>query len=629
MVAKLFGFKVETQNISTGIGADDLASDLGTANKKAKELKAQLMGFDEINNITLPDNSSSGAGGAGAGGIDQRLLDAMKEYDNLMDKVKSKANEIRDKMMEWLGFHRTEDGWKLNDGLTNAEKILEVMKAIGIAILGWKVSKTIATLLEKLGVISKGNGFKYAFGFTLALTGIYLLYKGMKHILDGEIEPFTILETALGAGTLSIGIATLLKTGGYVQNLRSGLKIGFGITLALVGIFMEYNATKKMLEGDISLGTILQGTGSAFLIGIGTWLITGNPVAGLIGTAGVLAFNLGIEIGMALQEVDWQGIWNNITSACSKAWSCVVDFFTKAVPEWWNDNIAPWFTKEKWQELGENIKNGLSDKWNEFKDWWGDTALVQWWNNNVCPWFTKDKWQEEGEKAKEGLENKFNEFKEQFKTIEDWWDEKIAPWFTKEKWQQETNNAKTGIEDKFNEWKNNFKPIQDWFNDKVKPWFTWEKWQQLGRDAVDAIQGIFSNFDFHIKTPHLSWTSEPADGWIAKTLSALNLPTSLPKLNVSWYANGGLPTKGELFMAREAGPELVGKMGNHNAVANNTQIVDGIKEGVYEAVMNAMTQQDGGTLKVEIVADEKGIFKVVQQSAKEFTMQTGEQAFNF
>lgn len=322
MVAKLFGFEVSDQNvnISAGIGADDLADDLGTATGKAKELKKQLMGFDEINNITLPDKSSGGSGGASVGGIDQKLLDAMKEYDNMMDKVKSKATEIRDKMMEWLGFERIGDGWQLKEGLTNAEKILDVMKAIGFAILGWKVSSAITNLFEKLGVMKEGNGFKYTFGFTLALTGVYLLYKGMKHILDGEIDTFTILETAFGAGSLSIGIATLLKTGGYVKNLGKGLKIGFGFTLALTGVSMEYSSVKKMLEGDISLGTILKGTENAFLIGIGTWLMTGNAPAGLIATAGILAFNLGIEIGIALKKIDWQGISNSIENALRKKW---------------------------------------------------------------------------------------------------------------------------------------------------------------------------------------------------------------------------------------------------------------------------------------------------------------------
>lgn len=54
------------------------------------------------------------------------------------------------------------------------------------------------------------------------------------------------------------------------------------------------------------------------------------------------------------------------------------------------------------------------------------------------------------------------------------------------------------------------------------------------------------------------------------------------------YANGGFPTVGQLFLAREAGAELVGTIGGRTAVANNDQIVSGIAEannGVINAVM--------------------------------------------
>lgn len=56
------------------------------------------------------------------------------------------------------------------------------------------------------------------------------------------------------------------------------------------------------------------------------------------------------------------------------------------------------------------------------------------------------------------------------------------------------------------------------------------------------------------------------------------------------FASGGFPNEGQLFYAREngAGPELVGTMGGRTAVANNDQIVAGIKEGVFEAVSAAM-----------------------------------------
>ena len=55
------------------------------------------------------------------------------------------------------------------------------------------------------------------------------------------------------------------------------------------------------------------------------------------------------------------------------------------------------------------------------------------------------------------------------------------------------------------------------------------------------------------------------------------------------FADGGFPDAGQLFIAREAGAEMVGSLGSHTAVANNDQIVEGIREGV-EAAMERQNQ---------------------------------------
>ena len=55
------------------------------------------------------------------------------------------------------------------------------------------------------------------------------------------------------------------------------------------------------------------------------------------------------------------------------------------------------------------------------------------------------------------------------------------------------------------------------------------------------------------------------------------------------YASGGFPDEGQMFIAREAGPEMVGTIGGRTAVANNDQIVEGIRQGVFEAVSAAMS----------------------------------------
>lgn len=65
------------------------------------------------------------------------------------------------------------------------------------------------------------------------------------------------------------------------------------------------------------------------------------------------------------------------------------------------------------------------------------------------------------------------------------------------------------------------------------------------------------------------------------------------------FADGGFPDDGQLFLARESGPEFVGSMGGNTAVANNDQIVEGIREGVESAIakQNELLRQQNELLK--------------------------------
>ncbi len=65
------------------------------------------------------------------------------------------------------------------------------------------------------------------------------------------------------------------------------------------------------------------------------------------------------------------------------------------------------------------------------------------------------------------------------------------------------------------------------------------------------------------------------------------------------FADGGFPNDGQLFLAGESGPEFVGSMGGHTAVANNDQIVEGIREGVESAMakQNELLRQQNELLK--------------------------------
>ena len=99
------------------------------------------------------------------------------------------------------------------------------------------------------------------------------------------------------------------------------------------------------------------------------------------------------------------------------------------------------------------------------------------------------------------------------------------------------------------------------------------------------------------------------------------------QVSVQAYSVGGFPDDG-LFMANHG--ELVGKFSNgKTAVANNQQIVDGIKQGVYEAVVSAMgaTKSDSGDVVVNM--DGREVFRVVRARANEYYNVNGKAAFNF
>ena len=75
-----------------------------------------------------------------------------------------------------------------------------------------------------------------------------------------------------------------------------------------------------------------------------------------------------------------------------------------------------------------------------------------------------------------------------------------------------------------------------------------------------------------------------------------------------------------MFIARENGPELVGRMGNRNVVANNSQIVEGIKEGVKEAVVEAAMFFTGSgqndlqpVIELTIIADTETLYRTVRR----------------
>lgn len=139
-------------------------------------------------------------------------------------------------------------------------------------------------------------------------------------------------------------------------------------------------------------------------------------------------------------------------------------------------------------------------------------------------------------------------------------------------------------------------------------------WQKdLPNAVAGGVNGIISAVE-----SGLNWVIDKLNSfkfttpnWLPLGLGGKTFGLNIPKITlgrVSFFEGGGFPDYGEMFIAREDGPELVGRIGNRTAVANNDQIVEGIasaNDGVINAIY-AMAQrivtaieENGGDIYVE------------------------------
>lgn len=308
----------------------------------------------------------------------------------------------------------------------------------------------------------------------------------------------------------------------------------------------------------------------------------------------------------------------------------------------WLSGVNKYWSKKKDSvlEIGTKIKNKASEVWNGFKKDWKNVKnkvvefkadvkdeAKKWWSN------TKSYWSEKVGKVKDFTTNVKNNAKDWWKNTKTWWSEKVG----------KVESFTTGVKNKASEW---------WSN--VKKWW---KNTTAGKEV--------KKFTANVKKNGSGWWSDVKTEWKEKVINAgktLKIGISFAKnalsnlwssvtgffgdrtVNVStkatkkadggvfsggsWkpikkYAVGGLPNMGQMFVAREAGPELVGTLGGHTAVMNNDQIVSSVSDGVYRAVKAAMGNGQPVNVTFKVEADSKGIFKVTQEEARQFFNRTG------
>lgn len=535
-LAALFGFKIEDYDFSAST-VQDIGASFGdledNVNGTTKALKKMLMPFDELNNVNFDTGGGSGGGIGGIGGGSLGL--DTYDYDmfaGASDKMNEKVQEIKD----------------------NLQKMLPIIATIGTAFATmWGINKIVTFVLwikkvsDALKFLAPIAGvLKIIGGVISTVAGAILYVKGIFDILNPQLSYFKGLIEAIG-GAILVVVGLLLLPVSTTVAVVAGIVAAVGILGATIWRFRDELAnffTKTIPEWFNSALNWVEELPKK----IGYWL----------------GYALG-KVAKFIADIP-KAVLSFFTQTLPKWGEAIAEFFTKTIPEKWSRFIE-WLgtLPQKLWEIGENIVRGLIDgivgayNWAKEKVLGFVNGFIQGFKDALGIHSPSQVFADIGIMIVQGLINGVNSLFS-----------KVGQIF---------ENIKNNIVSKFNDIKNG---IVGKINDA----------KEGVRTAIDRIKGFF-NFSWSLpklKTPHLSWTSKPASGWMSDVLSTLGLPTSLPKLNIEWYAGGGFPKKGQIFGANENGPELIGNIGRRTAVANQQQITEGISEATYNAFTRALNE---------------------------------------
>jgi len=624
-------------SIDPGGSFDDAADSLGTAADNAKALKKSLLGIDELNVMTDNSSSSSGAGGLGGGYAADFGMDLSQyDYDFLSDIEMPDLEPFKQKLYD----------------------IFRVIGLIGAGITGWKIGKFITdlvtanmkatTLKETLALIGKKT--LLTVGITLAITGIALETDGIMNAINEGLNGANFGEILGGGGSIIAGAAMIGKFFGSTL-ICSGIgAIIAGVPMFITGIYDAIMAGLDWLNATlIGAGATLTGAGIGAIIGACGGPI-GAGIGALIGLAVGLLTDLVILVvqnwdaicswcSTALAAVGqffvnlWQGVvdvwnvcaewfntyviqpvvgffsglWEGISSAASVCWNAIVEFFSPAI-DWFSELFGSIF--QTISDIFYNIGVIASGCWEIIKAVWG--IVSEWFNENIITpvaTFFSDLWTG----IKDWAIAAWDGIKDVFSTIGDWiYDKIIKPVgdFFSDLWNGFVEKAKSAWEGV----KSVFSTVASFFSETfTKAWQGIVKvFSVAGEIFVDIKDGIVTAFKKVVNgiiTGLNKVIAIPFNGinsalkWIKgieivgiKPFSGLKT-ISVPQIPL--LAEGGFPSTGQMFIAREAGPEMVGTIGNKSAVVNNEQIIAGISEGVADAnsEQNALLREQNNLLR--------------------------------
>lgn len=603
-LANLAGFKLTEVDYSgvnsAAVGAGSLADNLDDAAGAAKKLKQYTAGFDELNVFAPNTGSGSGAGAGGAGGFDFDL----PTYDFLGDAVQTRIGEIKKMIEDTLAEITTiVSGFMLAVGailvVTGVNIPLGVglmaAGAVGLAAtvgLNWtamssELASTLALItgvvggfLLALGAIMAFSGANLPLGIALmALGGASLVsaavinwHNSDRHLTDalttltgvlagaslavGAMLAFTGVATGLGIALMAVGAVTLVSAAALNWNSipdalasplsRVGLLVS-GATLALGAILA--------FSGCMPLGIALMAIGATSLVSVMALNWNGlsdeiQNVIAIITTVVSVAF---LAIGAALA---FSGA--NVPLGLALLAAGAVTMGTAIMPNW--------------NDLSDNVQQKISMITTVVGGALLAVGAILALSGVALPLglgLMAAGALSLGAVATLNWDFVVNSIKKVVSVITGILSGALIVLgvllcLSGAGVGLGLAVLAAGLSLSYAAWTLDDNPITRFV-------------RQMANSIIGLVNGVIDaiNDMFHIKFNGLSVmgiTLIPAFD-----IRLVDIP------HIPFFEDGGFPNEGQLFIAREAGAEMVGAMGRRTAVANNDQIVEGISAGVSVA----------------------------------------------
>lgn len=603
-LANLAGFKLTDVDYSgvnsAAVGAGSLADNLDDAAGAAKKLKQYTAGFDELNVFAPNTGSGSGAGAGGAGGFDFDL----PTYDFLGDAVQTRIGEIKKMIEDTLAEITTiVSGFMLAVGAILVVTGVNIPLGVGLMAAGavslaatvglnWtamssELASTLALItgvvggfLLALGAIMAFSGANLPLGIALmALGGASLVsaavinwHNSDRHLTDalttltgvlagaslavGAMLAFTGVATGLGIALMAVGAVTLVSAAALNWNSipdalasplsRVGLLVS-GATLALGAILA--------FSGCMPLGIALMAIGATSLVSVMALNWNGlsdeiQNVIAIITTVVSVAF---LAIGAALA---FSGA--NIPLGLALLAAGAVTMGTAIMPNW--------------NDLSDNVQQKISMITTVVGGALLAVGAILALSGVALPLglgLMAAGALSLGAVATLNWDFVVNSIKKVVSVITGILSGALIVLgvllcLSGAGVGLGLAVLAAGMSLSYAAWTLDDNPITRFV-------------RQMANSIIGLVNGVIDaiNDMFHIQFNGLSVmgiTLIPAFD-----IRLVDIP------HIPFFEDGGFPNEGQLFIAREAGAEMVGAMGRRTAVANNDQIVEGISAGVSVA----------------------------------------------